>query len=143
MNMLRTTSIVVGLLVLVSSAQAKYSGGNGTAEDPYRISTPEDMNSIDNDPCDSDKYFLLTADIDLSAYTGEQFNTIYPFTGVFDGNGHTISNFTWSSTRNLGVVGLFAGLNDPNAVIKDLGLIDPNIDLVNRRFYGCAGWKCR
>ena len=129
-----TASLVVWLLA--SAAQAKYSGGSGTAEDPYQIATAADMNDIDNNPNDLDKYFLLTNDIDLSAYTGEQFNIISPFTGVFDGNGHTISNFTWSSTGSFAWVGLFAGLNDPNAVVKDLGLINPNIDLLEGAFMG-------
>jgi hypothetical protein len=47
---------------------------------------------------DWDKHFKLMSDIDLGAYTGTQFNiigSIQSFTGTFDGNGHTISNFTY------------------------------------------------
>ena len=62
------------------------------------------MNEIGANPGDWGSYFLLTADIDLGAYTGTSFNIIginydYPFTGVFDGNGHTISNFTYDSNE--------------------------------------------
>jgi hypothetical protein len=124
--MLRTTLIVFGLFLLVSSAQAKYSGGSGTAEDPYQISTAADMNDIDNNPNDLDKYFLLTNDIDLSAYTGEQFNIIGPFTGVFDGNDHTISNFTYTDLTT-GNVAIFSYIDGSSAQIRNLGVIDPNV----------------
>ncbi|MHC4648580.1 MAG: GLUG motif-containing protein [Planctomycetota bacterium] len=128
MNMLRTTLIVFGLFVLVSPTQAKYSGGSGTAEDPYRISTAADMNAIGTDSNDYDKYFVVTNDIDMSSIPGTAYNRIYPFTGVFDGNGHTISNFSYTPTS--GGAGLFGrvdgGVN--SGIIKDLGLIDPNVD---------------
>ena len=51
--------------------------------------------------------------------------------GVFDGNGKTISNFSYTST-GADSVGLFAyvyGEQTGNAVIKNLGLIDPNVDV--------------
>ncbi|MHC4648578.1 MAG: GLUG motif-containing protein [Planctomycetota bacterium] len=146
MKMLRTALIVLGLLVLVSAAQAKYSGGSGTEGDPYQISTPNDMNAIGADPCDWDKHFLLTADIDLGAYAGEMFNIIgdypdNPFTGVFDGNGHTISNFTYGPATTSSV-GIFGYVNDVNTEIKDLGLVDPNVDGgTDRSWIGSlAGW---
>ena len=78
--------------------QAQYGGGSGAAHDPYLIYTAEQMNTIGAEPNDWDKHFKLIADIDLSAYTGTSFNIIgidwnKPFTGVFDGNGHTIRCF--------------------------------------------------
>jgi hypothetical protein len=70
------------------------------------------------------------ADIDLSGSTGTEFNIIgtryNPFTGVFDGNGHTISNFTYISMAS-DYVGLFGYVSDANAEIKSLILVDPNI----------------
>jgi len=80
-------------------------------------------------------HFKVMADIDLSAFTGTSFNIIgyyrewddnKPFTGVFDGNGKRIANFSYTSTdRNY--VGLFGYVDDSNAEIKDLRLIDANI----------------
>jgi hypothetical protein len=71
----------------------------------------------------------MVNDINLADYSGAQINIIGdagpPFTGVFDGNGHTISNFTYVSTT--GCVGIFGYVDDANAVVKDLMLIDPNI----------------
>ena len=78
-------------------AQAQYGGGSGEPNDPYLIYTAEQMNAIGANPNDWDKHFKLMADIDLSAYTGTAFNIIGSFRGVFDGNGHTISNFTYTS----------------------------------------------
>ena len=53
------------LLAIVSTATAKYSGGSGTAQDPYQIATAADLISLGETPADYDKHFLLTADIDL------------------------------------------------------------------------------
>jgi len=58
------------------------------------------------------------------------------FTGVFDGNNHTISNFTYVIDVNEppswgydgdSDVGLFGIVSGKQAQIKNLGLIDPNI----------------
>ncbi|MBN2594017.1 MAG: hypothetical protein JXA81_10955, partial [Sedimentisphaerales bacterium] len=81
------------VLFLTLPAYAQYGGGSGTAEDPYLIYTAEQMNTIGAEPNDWDKHFKLMADIDLSIYTGTDFNVIgyglFPaFSGVFDGNGH-------------------------------------------------------
>jgi len=116
-------------------AWKKY-GGTGESNNPYLIYTAEQMNDIGVDPDDWDKHFKLMADIDLSGYTGTYFSIIgyfaspsynKPFTGVFDGNGHTISNFSYTST-DANYVGLFGYVHGENAQIKDLGLIDPNVD---------------
>jgi hypothetical protein len=107
--------------------------GAGTENDPYLIYTAEQMNKIGLYEEDWDKHFKLMADIDLSSYTGTDFNIIgidwRPFRGVFDGNGHTISNFTYTSTGRDGI-GLFGyvGWWTEKGEIKDLGLIDPNVD---------------
>ncbi len=118
------------VLFLTCPAQAKYGGGTGEPNDPYLIYTAEQMNAIGIEPNNWDKHFKLMADIDLSTYTGDQFNIIGgnpPFTGVFDGDGHTISNFTYASTDQWCGGGLFGSVNDPNAEIKNLRLIDPNV----------------
>jgi hypothetical protein len=109
--------------------------GSGTAEDPYKIRDACDMQAIGADSNYWGAHFKLMADIDLSGYNGTEFNIIgnyigyhdpcnRPFTGVFDGNGHAISNFTYSTDENdIGIFAYVAG----DAAIKDLGLIDPLI----------------
>ena len=131
----RLTITVLALLVIclfgLPVQGALYSGG-GTEADPYIIDTAAKMNDIGANPGDWGSYFLLTADIDLGGYTGTSFNIIgpdwtTPFTGVFDGNSHTISNFTYQSSGK-NYIGLFGYVKNTNAVIKDLTLIDSNID---------------
>jgi hypothetical protein len=132
----RTATVLLFLLLATSlfclPAKAKYGGGTGEPNDPYLIYDASQMNAIGADPNDWGKHFRLTANIDLRGYVGEQFNIIgtgegQPFSGSFDGNGHTISNFNYVS-EDRGYVGLFGYVNDPNAQIKDLRLIDPNVD---------------
>ena len=127
-------SLVVMLLLAGSALAGTYSGGSGEPNEPYRIATPNDLNDIGNHVEDYEKCFVMVKDINVAEYTGTQFNIIgyyndwsdkEPFTGVFDGNGHTISNFTYESSSGY-YIGLFGYVNN-NAVIKNLGLIDPNV----------------
>ena len=118
----------VALCLFAGPAQAQYNGGTGTANDPYLIRTPEQMNSIGAAPGDWNKHFKLVADIDLSGYSGTAYNVIgttatESFSGVFDGNDHTISNLTLNSTRQW-YTGLFGYMSGQ---IKDLGLVGPKV----------------
>ena len=76
----RKPVIVVAVCALVAAscplARAQYGGGAGEPNDPYLIYTAEQMNAIGADPNDWDKHFKLMADIDLSQYTGTEFNLI-------------------------------------------------------------------
>jgi hypothetical protein len=76
-------------------ARAQYAGGTGTAEDPYRIETAGQLNTIGLYPEDWDKHFRLVADVDMNDLTGAKVNLIPRFEGVFDGNDHTIANLTY------------------------------------------------
>ena len=64
--------------------------GDGSEANPYQISTPEQLNSIGSDPTLLwKKHFILTADINMAAYSGTMYNIIgqdQSFSGVFDGN---------------------------------------------------------
>ncbi len=119
------------------------SGGGGAGEpnSPYLIYTAEQMNAIGAEPNDWGKHFSLMDDIDLAPYGETSFNTIgadvnTPFTGVFEGNDHVISNFhhVKEGTDHTGYppwdtenVGLFCVVDDPNAVIRNISLEDPNV----------------
>ena len=102
--------------------------GAGTEIDPYLIYTADELNMIRQFPYEWDKHFKLMSDIDLSRYAGESFEIIgrygWPFTGVFDGNGHTISNFTYTS-KVIAYIGFFGCVKE--GTIKNLGLIYPNV----------------
>ena len=123
--------IVLSLVCLGAfTCSAKYGGGAGTAQDPYLIYTAEDLNEIglEENEDDWDEHFALMADIDLSGFELDEFNLIgsssVPFSGVFDGRGHVISNFTYEATEV--VVGLFKVV-EGGGVVKNVGLVDPNV----------------
>lgn len=96
--------------------------GSGTEDDPYMVSTIEQLRNVSVYPS---AYYKLANDIDLSlASVSEQESIAYlgwisldPFGGVFDGNGHTIRNIN-SLVDNTSYFGLFKSLN--NATIKNL-----------------------
>jgi murein DD-endopeptidase MepM/ murein hydrolase activator NlpD len=113
-HLLKRLVFVILITAAVSiSAQAKYAGGSGTSEDPYQIANAADLFTLAADTSDYDKYFVLTADIDLASYS---FTTaiIAPsglyFIGIFDGSGHKISNLTINTNSDgNGHLGLFGG----------------------------------
>jgi len=132
----------VAIAIVSSSVQAKYSGGSGTAGDPYRIGSATDLLTLAGSTGDYDANFILTADIDLAYYTftaaviAPDIN-IYvdgfqgtAFTGVFDGNGHKITNLTISGS---GYLGLFGTIEGPGSywgykdMVKNLTIENVNI----------------
>ena len=140
-RVLRIIPLLIAVCIVSFPAQAQYGGGTGEPNEPYLIYTPEQMNEIGARPSDWDKHFKLMADLDLSAYTGVAFNVIgtsvpgvgpragwtpKPFTGVFDGNGHVISNFAYAA-EGKDYIGLFGLIDGENAEIRNLGLIDPDV----------------
>jgi hypothetical protein len=118
----------------------KYSGGRGTAQDPYQIATAADLILLGQSPQDYSKHFLLTADIDLDPRlpgrkvfdnavlapdandASEKFEGA-SFVGIFNGNGHVIAHLTIVGTSNLGLFGML----QQGAEIWDLGVLDVNI----------------
>jgi hypothetical protein len=136
----------------VMLVEATYGGGHGTAADPYRIWTAEQMVALSRHPEDWDKHFRLMIDIDLADFDGAHdkpaFNTIAPdtdpnqrdfqgtpFAGAFDGDGHTISHLMVSGQ---GYVGLF-GLLARGAEVRDLAIADANVTGSSDCVGGLAG----
>jgi hypothetical protein len=101
--------------------------GEGTAQQPYVIRTAAELAAIGEFPDEWDKRYRLECDIDLSGRQ-ESVSIIgcysAPFTGMFDGNGHSISNFEYSDIRPY--VGLFGATR--GAVVRRLTLINPRLD---------------
>ena len=118
------TRIVLCLSLSLLIYATPYGGGSGTAEDPYQIWTPEQMNAIGLNNIDWSQHFILMEDIDMSAYTGSDYNIIgnssTKFTGTYDGNGHVILNLTYESVGFEFYTGLFGYTK--NATIRNLGL---------------------
>ena len=121
--------VILGVWGLSISAQAAPWDGAGTAESPYLIYDSNDMQAIGEDSSYWGAHFELMTNIDLSAYTDQEFNIIgnstTQFTGVFDGNGLTISNFTYTSIYGYGVA--IFGVVGEEGVIENLRLENANI----------------
>ena len=76
--------------------------GSGTAEDPYRIETADDLVALaqngQKEPYRS-AYYKQTEDLDMTGKSMNSIggvNTTYGFAGTYDGNGKTISNLNVS-----------------------------------------------
>lgn len=75
-----------------------YSGGSGSAADPYQLSSAADLEALRKAVNELGKeasayFYVLTQDIDLANVewdSGIGKNSYYPFSGSFDGQGHTI-----------------------------------------------------
>lgn len=85
-----------------------YGAAQGTAANPYMISTASQLQAINDDP---DAYYKLAGNIDLSGLDFEPIGNVDagPFTGSFDGNGYTISNLTVDSGKYAGLFGYNEG----------------------------------
>ncbi|APM41410.1 GLUG motif-containing protein [Clostridium kluyveri] len=117
-------------------ANGSFAGGDGTTSNPYLIEDALDLNAIRNG---LGKSYKLIKDIDLniSPYNnGEGWTPIGSanpsFTGVFDGNGHIISNL-FINKPTIEIVGLF-GYVRPPAIIKNVGIV--NINVTGSRYVG-------
>ena len=129
----------VVIAVFPATASEPESGGDGSAENPYQVADPHQLNNVRNY---LNAHFILTDDIDMSAYLAEGGpgwnggagwepigTNAAPFTGVFNGNGHTISHlFIKRPTQSH--CGLFGRTDSPSgslSEIRDLGLLDVDI----------------
>jgi hypothetical protein len=97
--------------------------GTGTVNDPYLISTAQEFSLLSWYSGILNKQIKLTANLDLSGFLLYPIGDLGRFTGVFDGNGHTISNavITRLNGDNIGIFGYTGGQ------IKNLGVVDANI----------------
>ena len=122
--------------------------GTGTEADPYLINNLEELvwfrDNVDKQAADGStqyagKYIKLTADIDLDGINwnpiGSRTGDHNTFKGVFDGDGHTISNL-YIEREGEGL-GLFANTTG-NAVIKNLTINNVYIKSTNNSHYAAA-----
>ena len=120
------------------------AAAQGTQTIHTRIATAADLLALGDDSNDYDKHFVLMADIDLDPNLpgGKVFDKVViapdanaagkafkwtPFTGVFDGHGHTISHLTTKGEDYVGLFGHFGRRTTPAGEIKNLVVADVNI----------------
>ena len=119
-----------------AESAVSFDGGDGTPEDPWQISTGEQMHELSrlaNERYDSpyqDACYILTADVDLGGEAmpwtpigyGKAGNG-FIFSGTFDGNGHTLSNMYLVYGEEDAPEGMHFGLfGEVMGTIKDLTL---------------------
>ncbi|MDD6762975.1 MAG: GDSL-type esterase/lipase family protein [Clostridiales bacterium] len=131
-----TLSIIAGFMPAISAA-----GGAGMSFETVLIENSDELKALAdtvNSGTDSGagKYYKLTADIDLG---GEAWTPIghfkyddndgavvlesNPFMGVFDGDGHIISNYKISNADGKTTKGLFGAIGN-GSTVKNLGVKD-------------------
>ncbi|MCC3356112.1 GLUG motif-containing protein [Bacillus sp. REN16] len=106
--------------LLPSTVVREAMDGEGTAENPYKLDSISDFEKIHYYP---DKHYELTADIvgknDVLTAIGSDGT---PFTGVFDGKGHTITGVKMASPSGAGLFSVNGG------TIKNLAVLNADIN---------------
>jgi len=119
----------------IGSAADVFAGGDGTQNNPYLISTPEQLALMAKIGCSEgsggrhifeNAYLELTNDIDL--YGKDWYSIGGVFAGSFNGNGHVIKNMRQTYTKYVDFWdnGFFDALN--YAEIRNLGIIDAYVE---------------
>ena len=118
------------------SAFLRAIGGAGTTADPYLLTDVYGLQGMDSLGY-AGASFLLVQNIDASGTAawndglgfdpiGEPVVLTTPFSGTFDGGGHTITGLTINRPGSSDPVGLF-GLTSSEASISNVGLIDADV----------------
>lgn len=137
-----------------------FAGGAGTADDPYQVSTPAQLDAVRND---LSAHYVQINDIDMSAFgnfvpigTMTYTNSVTddqqrqfegmdgdPFTGTYDGRGYQITGLTIRE-NDLDCVGLFAACSESsvikNVILENATLDIDKIDTDYEQQYNESGW---
>ena len=139
------------------SAASGFAGGEGTADDPYRIATAEQLiyfrNQVNAGSTFEGQYIVLTANIDLISASGTKqgFGTIgevtsvttagvngKAFQGVFDARIYEIKNLYWNGGDYRGLFGYIGekgkvyNVTVSNVELISTGSLNGTIAAVNR-----------
>lgn len=124
--------LLILTISLYSQVPVEPAGGDGSEENPFEISSLENLFWIAYDPDRWSLHYIQINDIDASE-TAEWFDGLGwapigkldpPFTGQFNGQGHIIEGLYINRPENsyLGLFGRTSG-----AIIENTGLVDLNI----------------
>ncbi|MDF2679401.1 MAG: hypothetical protein K0R47_591 [Brevibacillus sp.] len=131
---LTTLLLLIGMIPMqVFAGTDDGMSGDGTESNPYIITTLEQLNAVRND---LDAHYVLKADIDASETAGwnngagfipigGDGNDKSQFTGVFDGEGHVISDLT-INRPSTDYIGLF-GIIGSDGLVRNVGLTGGSI----------------
>ncbi len=106
-SFIKAVFLFTAIFALSTPVMAQYSGGDGSAANPWRIATPADLIAVGQNTTHYSHNFIMTADIDMTGSgsfataviawdtdNGDNGFQGAPFTGVFDGDGWVIENLT-------------------------------------------------
>ncbi len=130
--MIMLSMLAVNFRFVQAPIAEAFSGvGNGSTDFPFRIETCEQLQEMESDHNAS---YILMNDIDCSASSswngGQGFAPISGFSGIFDGQDHSIDQLAMTRTGITGnYFGLFARAMD--ATIKNVHLTNTNIQAAN------------
>ncbi len=130
---------------------SRFAGGDGTANNPYRIETGEQLAYLAKQVNEQGRsfngdYFVLSNNINLKSHPWTPIGTSdsVTFQGIFDGCGYTISNLSITTPRTYstsssttGTAGLFGSCE--NATIRNLTLDGVKIEFNYRTDYMYVG----
>ncbi|WNY27778.1 GLUG motif-containing protein [Methanolapillus ohkumae] len=126
-NSVPSLMIILFIFVLCCNPVYAFSGdGNGTSENPFQITTIEQLDEIRNNLSAS---YILMNDLDFSdSDVWEPIGSFQEeknfFSGQLNGNGKIIQNLSISSSKSQSS-GLF-GYIDQGGEVKNLGLVNPS-----------------
>lgn len=159
-DLIESSSIVLPAGVVFPAATSFALEGEGTEASPYLVRTADDLHMltlhykdaqfVGETKTDYDsktyrtvfagKYFKLTDDIDFSSFKLSMKpigDADYRFAGVFDGDGHTIANFTVKDYA-YDYLGLF-GVIENDGVVKNLKFQAPYLTTLGYSIAAVAG----
>lgn len=125
--------------VVVKRAYVAPSAGTGKESDPYNIYTAADLVSMSDRLEDNVKvYFRLQADIDMTEVKWVPLNFASPYTYAidFDGNGHTIANFSCDFANYPSFFGVL------NGVCHDVTFTNASLENQGTNACGIIGAYC-
>lgn len=126
LRFLLSTVLILNMFVglrPVKVSGISFDGGSGTPEDPYIISTAEQLDAVRDNPSAS---YKLANDIDLKDYLDQNYSTqgwkpIDYKGSVFDGCGHKISGL-WINSSDI-YIGFFGKIiYNSSSLIKNLNI---------------------
>ncbi len=142
------------LFFIAANSAFAYSGGNGEPNTPYKIADVNNLLQLAADVNNYDKCFILTADINLTGHTftaaviaPDTYNGDWSFqgthfTGVFNGNGHKITNLTINTNETLicylGLFGYIEGGEVKNLGLENVGITSENSIDSSGALAGCS-----
>lgn len=123
----------IGMIPIGTAEEPVFAGGDGTAKNPYQVSTPEQLNAVRNDLTAN---YIQVADINLSGYSN--WNPIgdfdNEFDGTYDGQGYSIKNLSiqihCANDIQNDDIGLF-GETGSSAIMKNIMLDNIDFDITH------------